>query len=660
MHTATRFARRLRTPGLLLQIAAALAAVGTIPLLLAGFQLVRVNRDALLEQLLRTHTVAARATADQIDSFLADRRALGATLVADPRLAALASPEAQALLRDSLAGWSAAGVAGIAVHDAEGQLAVRVQTRPEAATIERLLDASPDPAPEIVRDAERLWVVVPVTLPGGAGQLALAADATVLDQALTPDELGEQAHVLLLDRSGQRLAGDPMPLDELPPALLEAALTGHLSGAGRFPTESGPEVVGAWSAADDGRWVVVSTQPADIAEAAARRMAHRSAVALLLALTLTVLLSLAAWRGLVKPLRALLTAQRQVAGLTRSPTPGSETAAMRSALSAMERHARDREALGEVFLGRYQVLEILGSGGMGTVFRGWDPRLQRPVALKTIHVARDADAKRRERQATEILAEAIRAAQITHRNVVGIFDAEESADVAYVAMEYVDGIGLDRYLEERGRLDWREVVPLAREIAAGLSAAHALGLVHRDVKPGNVLLGRDGTIKLADFGLATYVHLRVEAPGKVFGTPGFLAPEVLRGEPFDARADLYALGVVLFRALVGRYPFRGTSFREIVQSTVRDPTPRAEDLAASMPEDVAGIVAGLLGKDPAVRPGPADELAARLDRIAAHERLRWRLDFAHPKGELDAREVFAPAALPTLQDEAVDLDERAR
>ncbi|KAB2952066.1 MAG: serine/threonine protein kinase, partial [Thermoanaerobaculia bacterium] len=379
------------------------------------------------------------------------------------------------------------------------------------------------------------------------------------------------------------------------------------------------------------------------------RMARRSALAVGLALALTVLISIAAWRGLVRPLRALLAAQRQVAGLQRQPSAGSETADLRAALDSLERHARDREALDHVFLGRYQVLEILGSGGMGTVFRGWDPRLQRTVALKTIHVGRERDEAARARGSERILAEAVRAAQITHPNVVSVYDAEETGEVAYVAMEYVEGFGLDRYLEDRGTLDWREAAPLARALAQGLAAAHARGLVHRDVKPGNVLLGRDGSIKLADFGLATWLHLRVDRPGKVFGTPGFLAPEVLRGEEYDSRADLFALGVVLFRAMLGRYPFRGFDFQAIVRSTVRDPSPTPADLAGAMPPELSEILSALLAKDAARRPAPTEVLAVRLDRFCRDRGLAWRLDFSREQGDLDARKLFSPVSLPSMQ-----------
>jgi serine/threonine-protein kinase len=348
---------------------------------------------------------------------------------------------------------------------------------------------------------------------------------------------------------------------------------------------------------------------------------------------------------LVRPIRALLAGQRQLAGLTAKPSSGSEIEELAGAMAALERHARDREALDQVFLGRYQVLEILGSGGMGTVFRGWDPRLQRPVALKTIHLEPGSGTTV---GAAGLLAEAVAGAQIAHPNVVAIYDAQEVGELAFVAMEYVHGIGLDRYLENRGKLSWREAAPLAVGLARGLAAAHERKLAHRDVKPGNVLLGHDGAIKLADFGLAQFVGSRLQRAGRVFGTPGFLAPEALMGLPYDERCDLFALGVILFRAVTGRYPFPGASFREIVVATVRSPTPEPSELGAEIDPEFAQIVCALLVKEPGDRLGPASSLADRLDRLVSLHRLFWRLDFAHGGRALSAAEIFRSANLPTV------------
>jgi len=644
--------RRPRRPGLLGRIGVALALVGLLPLALAAFQAARVAREALLEQLLRTHTVAARTVAEAVDAFLAPRHALAASLVADPRIAADASsPAAQEALREALGAWSELGVAGVALHDASGREIVRAQQKGSGELFARRLAERRGRPVELAREGEQTWALVSAARADG-GALTLLVDAGAIDRALVPDELGGEARLLVLERDGAAVAGPAAEAATLPEPARQAALSARLSGAGPFRTLDGRQVVAAWAAADEGRWIVISTQPAAIAEAALRRLLSRSAVAFALAVALVAALSAVAWRALVRPIRALLAGQRQLAGLTSAPAPGSEVEELAGAMVALEQHARDRQALDQVFLGRYQVLEILGSGGMGTVFRGWDPRLQRPVALKTIHLEPSTGTTA---GAPGLLAEAVAGAQIVHPNVVAIYDAQESGEIAFVAMEYVHGIGLDRYLENRGRLDWREAVPLGLALARGLAAAHERLLIHRDVKPGNVLLGSDGSIKLSDFGLAQFLGDRSRSPGRVFGTPGFLAPEALLGQPYDGRCDLFALGVILFRVVCGRYPFPGASFREVIVATVRSPSPSPQHLGTEVDPELAELVCALLIKDPASRLGPAAAVADRLARLAARHQLTWRLDFARAEREVSAAELFRSANLPTRALDPTDL-----
>ena len=651
--------------GLLAQIGIALALVGTVPLVIAAAQLAQVNREALVEQLLRTHTVSARTAADAVDSFLGARRALAGALVLSPELAADPTSEAgQARLRDSLASWSASGVVAAALFDASDQLVVKVQQKGLGELADDLLrgavadpKGAPRPGaesgfpPATLRSIDlHPWIRLEQPLAGAGGSLRLAVDAVPLLRALAPEELGDQARLLLLDRAGKPLLGSEDEAADLPAALLESALSARLSGSGRFRDRSGREIVGAWSAADAGRWIVVSTQPAAIAEAAAVRMRQRSLLAVLLALALVVAISALAYRALVQPLRALLAAQRRLAGLSGEPARGSEVAQLKTTMVALERNARDRSALDEVFLGRYQVVEVLGSGGMGTVFRGWDPRLQRAVALKTIHLARRESELKEKQAASHLVAEAIAAAQIVHPNVVAIYDTEEVGAMAYVAMEYVHGTGLDRYLEERGKLSWREVLPLGQAICEGLAAAHAHDLVHRDIKPGNILLGQDGSIKIADFGLALFLSQRGEPGETVVGTPGFLAPEALRGRPVTAWSDLFAVGVLLCRSLTGHYPFAGKNLRAIVSSTLNDPTPPVESFDERIPRPLVDLVRALLEKSPERRLGPASEVAARCAELCRRHGLNWRLDFTRSTRAVEADEIFRSVSLPVVPD----------
>jgi len=636
-----------RRPGLLVQIAVALALVGLLPLGLAVWQLVGVNKDALFDQLLRTHTVAARTASETVDAYLEVRRALADALIGDPVFAAdPTAPEAQRRIADSLSAWTRNGVVAVVLVDDAGQIVLRVQARDQAERVDRALEL-PDllAGPHLFRDAGTAWATIPRPLEGTTGSLILVADAEAVARALVPDELGEQAQLLLVDRAGGPVWGTTTGTAGLPRPLVEAALSGQLAGAGRYTDPAGAEIVAAWAAADAGRWVAISLQPGRIAQAAAVRMARRSGIAVAASIALVALISMVAWRSFVRPLRRLLSAQRAARDGGGEPEAAvSETQMLQESLAELEKRAEEKSELDQIFLGRYQVRSHLGSGGMGSVYRGWDPRLQRDVALKTIRIAVDAE---REDRVSKLLDEAVAAAQVTHPNVVAVYDAEERGGAAFVAMEFVDGIGLDRYLESRGRLDWREVVPLGQAIAAGLAAAHARDLVHRDIKPGNVLLGHDGSIKIADFGLAAFLQSLEASPGKVFGTPGFLAPEALQGLPIDHRSDLFALGVVLYRALSGRYPVRGTSYRELVLATVREPAPRPEEIENAPPE-LAVLVSALLEKDPATRLAPASTVAERFADLARERQLTWRLDFTPttvqvPKG------LVTSATLPTVR-----------
>jgi len=639
---------RPRRPTLLVQIAVALALVGIVPLGLAVWQLVGVNRDAMFEQLLRTHIVSARTAADAIESFVTGRRSLAAALANDSRLVSdPTATESQLLLRDSLAAWADGGVVGLAVVDDSGAIVVQVRTRSEAAIVGQLAPTARDGQPQLAAVDGHPWLALPTRLPGRSMSLVMIADAQQIAEALSPDELGEQALLALFRRDGAALWGAPSR-DVLPPKLVAAAFSGNLSGSGRFVDPGGSDIVAAWSSALDGNWIVVSQQPGAIAEAAARRMARRSVVAVGASLLLVGLISSVAWRGLVRPLRSLLAAQRAADddGPAAATAVGSETAELKFALEELERRAKERQELNQIFLGRYQVLSRIGSGGMGSVYRGFDPRLQRAVALKTIQLDA-AGALVVDDGASKLLAEAVAAAQIAHPNVIAIYDAEERGGGAFVAMELVDGVGLDRYLEKRGRLDWREVVPLAAAIARGLAAAHAHDLVHRDIKPGNVLLGHDGSIKIADFGLATFLHRLHETPGKVFGTPGFLSPEALRGLPIDARSDLYAMGVVIFRAVSGRYPTRGGTFQQMALATVRDPAPTPDELDM-VPHEVGEAICALLVKDPDERLAPATAVAERFEALARDHRLTWRLDYTLSESSGTAMPA-ASATIPTVR-----------
>jgi hypothetical protein len=269
-----------------------------------------------------------------------------------------------------------------------------------------------------------------------------------------------------------------------------------------------------------------------------------------------------------------------------------------------------------VHLGRldqFEILGVVGRGGMGVVLRGFDTYLERDVAVKVLDpaLAHDETARRR------FCRESRTAASISHENVVTVHHVahEESSDLPYLVMQLIDGESLDERLARAGRLPLKDVVRIGAQVAAGLAAAHEKGLIHRDVKPANVLLER-GTerVKLTDFGLARATEdVRLTRTGQVSGTPLYMAPEQARGEDLDARADLFSLGVLLYELCTGRTPFDARSPLAVLKRLTEERHRPVRELNPETPEWLAAVIDRLLAKSPADRFQSAREVADLLD-----------------------------------------------
>ena len=268
-------------------------------------------------------------------------------------------------------------------------------------------------------------------------------------------------------------------------------------------------------------------------------------------------------------------------------------------------------------VGPYEILGPLGSGGMGVVYKARDGRLERDVALKFLHASGDSAENR-----TRLLREARAVSALNHPNICAVYDVGETDGTAYIAMEYVEGKPLGETIPAGG-LDKATVIRRTIETADALAHAHGRGIVHRDLKSANILCDPDGRIKVLDFGLARRLPRDVmtevtksvdsiDAPGVIAGTLGWMAPEVLRGGPADARSDLWALGVLIYELSTGALPFRGGSSFELASRVLNDPPPA---LPASTPAALQGVAARLLQKDPAARYQSAAEVRAALQVI---------------------------------------------
>jgi serine/threonine-protein kinase len=272
--------------------------------------------------------------------------------------------------------------------------------------------------------------------------------------------------------------------------------------------------------------------------------------------------------------------------------------------------------------GRYRFERRLGHGGMATVYLAHDTELDRAVAVKLLAENVAADAELRER----FVREARLAARLSHPNVVSVFDAGEDHGRPYIVMEHVEGETLAELLARRGRLPPEEARQLALQACRGLAHAHESGLVHRDVKPQNLLLRRDGTLKIADFGIARAVEgTSLTQAGTVLGTAAYLSPEQALGEPVTAAADVYSLGAVLYELLTGRPPVEAESLADLADKQRRPSIVPVHELARDVPADLEDLVMRCLARSPEYRPATAGELEQELEPALAEpptERLR--------------------------------------
>jgi len=266
-------------------------------------------------------------------------------------------------------------------------------------------------------------------------------------------------------------------------------------------------------------------------------------------------------------------------------------------------------------IGPYRILERVGQGGFGIVYRARDEKLDRIVALKVLTPARAEDAACRRR----FLREAQSAAAIRDDHVVGIHAVDENDGMPYLVMEFIHGVSLQRRLERTGALQVNEILRIGAQAASGLAAAHRQGLVHRDINPSNILL-ENGVerVKITDFGLARAVDdPSLSQQGTVMGTPEYMAPEQARGEPVDHRADLFSLGCVLYALCTGRAPFAGSSTPAVLKRVCDDAPPPIRDANPDVPDWLVKIVQRLMAKAPQDRFPSAGEVAELLNRRLA-------------------------------------------
>ena len=631
---------------LLLRVVAALAAMGLLPLAVSYYQL-RTNKDSLADQVQRTHIVASLAAAAQVDTYLEGLLTLARSTAQHPvLLEGPRSATAQELLRGTLQAQPAVVWAGVFNAAGENVLLVRrSDMKEELAAVEEGGGAG---ELQVVHGATRRWLRLEAPLPQDAGRLVLLADAEALNEKVQAFQIGEQALLVLASRDGDAVFGGAKSLDAFPAQLVEQARAGKLSSGSSETSDSrvGNVIVGH-AELGSAPWFVLSRQPAEVAQVAQVRIRKATWISALGAVLLTAALSGGAYLTVVRPLRRLAAAQSELVGGPASAS-GSEIAQLEASFELLQQRIRDSEDLGKVFLGRYQVTRLLGSGAMGSVFQGWDPKLKRQLALKTMRInAEDID---QQKLTASLVDEAAISARFHHPNIVTVYDVADEGNAAFIAMELVAGTNLEKYLAKWGPLEPAEVVPLGAAIARALATAHQHGLVHHDVKPANVLLGKDRSIKVTDFGISELISAATRSEDVICGTPGYIAPECFLGERYTPSSDLFALGLILYEALAGKNPFHGRTLRETILNTATVEPEPVETLQPGVRPELAALIAELMAKEPRDRPSDAAQVAETLEEMVRTQNYGWTPQGFEPASPEAMEQARRPTRLITLSE----------
>ncbi len=269
----------------------------------------------------------------------------------------------------------------------------------------------------------------------------------------------------------------------------------------------------------------------------------------------------------------------------------------------------------ETQIGRYVILKEIGRGGQSRVYLARDPAIERTVAIKQIRAVTELPEEIRAQFVTRFLQEAQVAGTLSHPNIVSIYDLGEDEAGPYIVMEFVDGETLDGIIERSDPRDKQTIIPIFLQICSGLSFAHQHEVVHRDVKPANIMLTRDGLVKLVDFGVARVASTNLTQTGTLLGTPSYMSPEQIRGEKVDQRSDIFSLGIVLYEVLTGRLPFEGKNPTTMIFRIVNDPHSPLAEINAALAGDFGSIIDRCLEKSATDRYQDCRELARDLSHL---------------------------------------------
>ncbi len=301
--------------------------------------------------------------------------------------------------------------------------------------------------------------------------------------------------------------------------------------------------------------------------------------------------------------------------------------------------------IGKMLDNRYEILEIIGKGGMAVVFKAKCHRLNRLVAIKVLkpELADDAEFRRRFHDESQAVA------MLSHPNIVSVYDVSKGGDLEYIVMELIDGITLKQYMERRGQLNWRESLHFITQIMKGLSHAHSRGIIHRDIKPHNIMVLRDGSVKVADFGIACLSSKQTMSSKETMGSVHYISPEQAKGERTDARSDIYSAGVVLYEMLTDRLPFEGDSPVSIAIQHFSAVPLNPREIRSDIPEALEQICMKAMAPQVGQRYASAEEMIHDLEEFRKNPEINFDYDLLdlrsgvsdEPTQPIDAREIHS-------------------
>ena len=305
-------------------------------------------------------------------------------------------------------------------------------------------------------------------------------------------------------------------------------------------------------------------------------------------------------------------------------------------------------------IGRYKIVRELGRGAMGVVYHAIDPNIGRPVAIKTIHFGSGRKPEETDRMRERLFREARSAGMLSHPGIVTIYDVEQQGDLAYIAMEYVDGPTLDQVLSESDPMDGGRMFSILGQTAVALDYAHSKGIVHRDIKPANIMLSDDGTAKIADFGIAKITAAEnLTMTGSIVGTPHYMSPEQVQGQPVDGRSDQFSLAVIAYEMLTGEKPYTGEHLTTVVYKIVAEEPVPPRRLNPSLSAGIENVLRKALSKKPDARYRNCQEFSESLEKACGATK-GWKplprggLLNAMTMADVKAPQMAATAVAPVL------------